>query len=38
MLKNWDGQPISPRGITPFEHLRDVEIRVNPVFRQGPRP
>ncbi len=32
MLKNWDGQPISPRGIAPFQHSKDGEIGVNPVF------
>jgi eukaryotic-like serine/threonine-protein kinase len=35
MLKNWDGQPISPHGITPFQHFREGEIGVNPVFRTG---
>jgi beta-1,2-mannosidase len=34
MLKNRDGQPISPRGIAPFQHFREGEIGVNPVFQQ----
>jgi hypothetical protein len=33
LLKNWDGQPISPWVITPFQHFRDDEIGVNPVFQ-----
>jgi tRNA uridine 5-carboxymethylaminomethyl modification enzyme len=36
MLENGDGQPIS-RGIMPFQHFRDGEIGVNPVFQQTPR-
>jgi hypothetical protein len=36
MLKKWDGQPISPREITPFQHFRDGEIGVSPVFQRSP--
>jgi hypothetical protein len=36
MLKKWDGQPISPQGMTSFQHCRDGEIGVNPVFPQTP--
>jgi hypothetical protein len=34
MLKNCDGQPISPRRITLFQHFRDGETVVNPIFKR----